>query len=146
VTAVHPETSTAVVRLAVDSIERGDLVLPRKPRPPEIVLKSAPPGIEGQIVFVAQQRIYTGNADRVFLNRGALHGLEVGTELDVFDSGDLHPDRVRRSEVMTPDESAGRLVVIDVDPETATALVVVSERELTIGDHFRGHSPAVASR
>lgn len=147
VTAVNAETATALVRMSVDPIERGDPVLPRKKRDTEVMLKQAPEGTQGRIVFMPNNRLYMGGDDRVFLNRGSLHGLEVGTELEVYEPGGLRKDPVRGTEVQTPDEVIAHLVVVDLDPETATAMVLDSESEITLGDRFRPLSqPAVASR
>lgn len=146
VTQVHPETAEATIRMSVDTIERGDPVLPRDKRDRDLLLKAAPPGVEGRIVFMPQHRLYMGMADLVFLNRGSIHGLEVGTELEVYKTGAVREDRVRHTEVQVPDEVVAQLVVVDVDPETATAKVVSSEQEITIGDRFRPRTADVASR
>ena len=73
----------------------------------------------------------------VYLNRGEFHGVEVGSELEVFDEGSIMNERERRIDVRTPDKSIATLVVVKVEPESSVAFVLKSAREIAVGDAVR---------
>ena len=78
-----------------------------------------------------------GMGDYVYVDRGERHGLEIGSELEVFESGFNVMERVRRTTVHTPDEVVATLVVVGTQPGSAVAYVAHSLREIQLGDKFR---------
>ncbi|UCE86491.1 MAG: LysM peptidoglycan-binding domain-containing protein [Deltaproteobacteria bacterium] len=134
---VHPEVSEGVVRASFSEMRRGDSVTPRHSVPAEIPLRPSMGPIEGRIVFAPEHRDMGAIHDFVFLNRGALHGLDVGNTLEVY-RGELRADdAVRGNEVSLPDEIVAKLVVVSARPETSVAVVTRADEELETGDHFR---------
>ena len=78
--------------------------MPREQRLKTVALKRGRRATDGQIVYLPASRTVMGMGDYVYVDRGELHGLEVGSELEIFDGGRNVADPVRRSTVHTPDE------------------------------------------
>jgi hypothetical protein len=132
ITRLEGESSVGVIHGAYGEIERGDQIITRNHPPREIPLRKALDEVEGSIVFTPGIRWMRGQADSVYLNVGAIHGIEVGTQLQVIDRG-----MVKASSKM-PDTIIAELVVIGVEPETAVAYITETDRELEVGDFVRG--------
>jgi hypothetical protein len=143
---VHSETSLARIRLSVVEIQRGDRVLPREKPALEVEVREAPPGVDGRIVYLPDGRTVMGSVDYVYLNLGSVHGIEVGTALDVYDLGHVSHDQVRYTNVKTPDLPVANLVVVSVKPDSCVAFVAGTTRELEVGDVVRGTQQEIASR
>jgi hypothetical protein len=134
---IMPETSLVRVGMSDVGIEEGDRVMPRQPMPMDIALRPSP-DVEGKISFFPQKRVVIGYNDFVYLNRGSIDGLEVGSPLDVYRPGYAAKEVVRNERVMVPDSVVGRLVVVRTQDESAVAWVMRSNTELSLGDRFRG--------
>ncbi len=77
------------------------------------------------------------SADVVYLDRGALDGLEVGNPLEVYRPGRPVKDEERQVEVEVPDWVIARLLVVAAREDSSVALVTHSTQELERGDLFR---------
>jgi hypothetical protein len=133
-----PETSLAEIRMSTGDIELEDRVLPREPIPAEIAILPSPEGVEGKISFFPRSRVLMGYNDFVYLNRGTLDGLDVGSPLDVYRPGYPAEEVVRREKVDVPDRVVAQLLVVRANTEASVALVTHADGELHLGDRFRG--------
>ncbi len=133
-----PETSLAKIRMSTGEIEVGDRVMPREPLPPEIDLKPTPGGVDGKITFFPGHRVVIGFNDFVYLNRGTLDGLEVGSPLEVYRASYQANESTRDEKVAVPDRVIAKMLVVRTEEQTAVALVMSTNTELELGDHFRG--------
>jgi hypothetical protein len=79
-----------------------------------------------------------GTVDYVYLNRGELDGLEVGSPLEVYRSSWVADEPARNTKVEVPDRVIAELLVVRAQPETAVAMITHTETELEMGDRFRG--------
>ena len=131
------DTSIGEIRQSYAEIERGARVMLREKLPRRVALRSTPDAIDGQVVFLPSDRTLAADGEYVYLNRGEFHGLEIGTELEVFDSGAIMNERERRIDVRTPDTPVATLVVVTVDAESAVAFVLSADREIAVGDTVR---------
>jgi len=137
--SVFPETSLATIRMSTGEIELEDRLIPRRPLPPRIPLQSSPGDVEGKISFFPHERVLMGFNDFVYLNRGSLDGLEVGSPLEVYRLGFTASETSRNNErVAVPDRRIARMVVVRADSRASVALVTTTDSELEIGDRFRG--------
>ncbi len=143
---VEGESAVAEVRMSNSEMRRGDLAIPRIILPVEVGIRTTPEGIDGQIVFLPNSRTTMGGGDHVYLNRGSLHGFEVGSHVEVFTPGRLTRDRATGARVMTPDRIDAQVVLVEVKPSTSVGFVVRAARELSRGGHIRPASRTVASR
>lgn len=136
---VFPETSLATIRMSTGEIELEDRLIPRRSLPPQIPLQSSPGDVQGKISFFPQERVLMGFNDFVYLNRGSLDGLEVGSPLEVYRLGFTASETSRNNErVAVPDRRVARMVVVRADSRASVAVVTTTDTELEIGDRFRG--------
>ncbi|MEE2673488.1 MAG: LysM peptidoglycan-binding domain-containing protein [Myxococcota bacterium] len=131
ITSVKGEASTGVINEATTEVQRGDRLIPRIEKPRDIPVRRASGDVEASIVFLPGNRWLVGSTDSVYLNVGSLHGIEVGTEMEVYEAG-----QVRDSNKM-PDTVVARMLVISVEPQTCVAFVTQTVRELEVGEHVR---------
>jgi hypothetical protein len=134
----HPETSYAVIRESYGEIKLGDRLMPRTPVPAEIAVQPSPGDIDGRISFFANSRTVMGTSDFVYLNRGSLDGLEVGSPLEVYRESFLAKEATRNERVRVPERVVAQLLVVKAEPMTAVAYVTHTDEELALGDRFRG--------
>jgi hypothetical protein len=135
-----PETSLARVRMSTREIEQGDRIMPREVLPSEIEVQSTPDGVDGKITFFPGRRVLLGFQDFVYLNRGTLDGLQVGSPLEVYRSGYAAKETVRDENVAVPDRVVAKMLVVRTEEQTAVAMVTSTDTELELGDRFRGES------
>jgi hypothetical protein len=135
------DTSIAEVRMSYDEFRRGARVMRRQILSRHVTMRSTPDAIEGKVVYLPSDAAVTGDGGYVYLNRGEFHGVEIGSELEVYDPGKIVNERSRRVDVRTPDHLVAKLVVVSVTPDTSVAFVLSSTREIEIGDDVR---PVVA--
>jgi hypothetical protein len=82
-----------------------------------------------------------GMQDFVYLNRGTLDGLEVGSPLEVYRAGYAARETTRDENVAVPPRAIAKLIVVRAEEQTAVAMVTTTETELALGDQFRGEHP-----
>jgi hypothetical protein len=140
------DTSIGEIRTSYSEIARGARIVPRDPPPTSVELLSTPDVIEGMVVFLPSERTLMGDGGYVYLNRGEFHGVEIGSELEVFDPGEIVDEPARRVDVRTPDQAVARLVVVSVEPDSSVGYVLWSKRELIVGDAIRPMIPTLAHR
>ena len=126
------ESSVGIIRGAYGEIQRGDKIVLRDEPVREVAVRKALDDIEGSIVFTPGIRWMRGQTDSVYLNVGAIHGVELGTHMQVVDYG-----KVRGTSKM-PDTVIAELVVVGVEAESSVAFITGTDRELEIGDQVRG--------
>ncbi|MFO0691450.1 MAG: LysM peptidoglycan-binding domain-containing protein [Myxococcota bacterium] len=140
------DTSVGVIRMSYAEIRRGARILARPTAPRQVTVVRTPDAREGNIVFLPGSRTVMADGGYVYLNRGELDGLEVGSELEVVGRGGIRHDVSRAIDVQTPDTKVGTLVVVSVEPSTAVAFVLNAARELEVGDTVRPMAARLASR
>ena len=140
------DTSLAEIRMSYAEMRRGVRVMSRPMVARQVTARSTPDSIEGKIVFLPGERTVMADGDYVYLNRGEFHGVEVGSALEVFESGEILNDRSRRVDVRTPDHRVARLIVVSVTADTSVAFVLTSSRELAVGDTVRPIIEIMAQR
>jgi nucleoid-associated protein YgaU len=134
----NAEVSLALIRMSAEEMELGDRVMPREPPILDIEVAASPKNIDGRISFFPSSRVLMGVADYVYLNRGELDGLQVGSPLEVYRSGWQAPEPARDTRVEVPDRVIAQLLVVRARRQSAVALVRHTETELKLGDRFRG--------
>ena len=134
----NAEVSLALIRMSAEEMELGDRIMPREPPILDIEVAASPKNIDGRISFFPSSRVLMGVADYVYLNRGELDGLQVGSPLEVYRSGWQAPEPARDTRVEVPDRVIAQLLVVRARRQSAVALVRHTETELKLGDRFRG--------
>jgi len=131
------EASLALIRESHAEIERGDRVVRREELPAEIAVLQAPEGVEGKVSFFARSRTLMGMDDFVYLNRGTLDGVEVGSPLEVYRPAYPASEPARGTRVEVPDRVVAQLLVVKAEPNTSVAFVIHTAGEIELGDHVR---------
>ena len=140
------DTSIGVIRVSYAEMTRGARIMSRPSVPRQVTVMRTPEANEGSIVFLPSSKTVTADGGYVYLNRGELDGLEVGSELEVVEHGRVYNDVPRDVDVQTPDHKVGTLVVVTVEPQTAVAFVLNAARELEVGDAVRPLASRMAAR
>lgn len=141
VTKLTGDSSVGEIRQSYSEIPRRSSLVARKKLSRRVTVRTTPDAIEGQVVFMPSGRSLMADGGYVYLNRGEFHGMEVGSELEVFQSGAIWNEHERRVDVRTPDRPIATLIVVTVEPESSVAFVLDSNREIAVGDSVR---PAVS--
>lgn len=127
-----PQVATGLITAAYRGIERGDFVGPF----PESAQRRVQPvaneaDVKAYIVETLESALSeVGEHHVVFLDKGRDEGVKLGNTFTVFGRG----DRFTRELSGLPNEELGRLLIIDVQQHSATAMVVRSVREMSVGD------------
>ena len=127
-----PAVATAEITQAYRPIERGDYVGPW----PENVgtrVRAVPNEVDAQgyIIDTFEAALTEiGEHHVVFIDRGRSHGVQLGNTFTVVERG----DEFTRESSGLPQEEQGRLMVIDVQEKSSTAMVIGSTHEMTVGD------------
>jgi hypothetical protein len=124
--------------MSVSEIVIGDRIVPREDPLLDIEIGPSPEGVDGRISFFPAGRVVMGEVDFVYLNRGQLDGLAVGSPLEVYRRGWKTVDVTRNAGVLVPDRVIATLIVVRAQSETAVAMVTHSQTEIVLGDSFRG--------
>ncbi len=140
------DTSVAEIRMSYAEIERGAFVVPREVAPRRVTVQTTPDAIEGEVVFLPFSRTTMADGGYVYLNRGEFHGVEVGSELEIYDRGQIKHEVSRGVDVQTPSRAVATLVVVSVDADSSVAFVLSSSRELAVGDTVRPALGKMAQR
>jgi len=131
------DTSIGEIRQSFSEMRRGVQIVPRESLSRRVTVRTTPDAIEGQVSFMPSGRTLMADGGYVYLNRGEFHGVEVGSELEVFESGQILNERERRVDVRTPDKGIATLVVVKVEPDSSVAFVLSADREIAVGDYVR---------
>ena len=146
VRALTGDTSIGEIRTSYSEIRRGARIMARPELSRHVTVLRTPEANEGQIVFLPSLKTVMADGDYVYLNRGELDGLQVGSELEVFNRGGIFNDVPRDVDVQAPDHKVATLVVVTLEPQTAVAFVLNASRELEVGDTVRPLAPRLAAR
>jgi len=139
VLAQEGDISTFFVNTAREEVQIGDRVMPTEERKVDSTFfPSAPSGdVRGTLISVFSGVTQVGQYDVVVLNRGEREGIVVGNVLSIHKRGSLARDRVANETVRLPSERAGLLMVFRVFDKLSYALVLTTERPLSVGDEVK---------
>ncbi len=138
-TAKVTQTEGDIAKLSVLRSTRevlgGDRMLPSEERAIDAIFYPSSPknDITGKVLDVAGGVHEYGAMNVVLIDKGKRDNLEVGNVLAVFAQGETMKDPVTGETVKLINERAGLLMVFNVFEKTSYALVLESDRPLTIG-------------
>ncbi|MBI2377387.1 MAG: LysM peptidoglycan-binding domain-containing protein [Deltaproteobacteria bacterium] len=133
VSDTSPQLATVSIDRVYRPVERGDVVgkvrdnFGRRVQP-----SSNQADVKGYIVETLEGALtLVGESHVVFIDRGSSQGVQLGNQFAVYHRG----DKFQESEGQDlPIETVGRLMVIDVQENTSTAIVLRSLVDLAVGD------------
>ena len=141
---------TASIRTSWTEIQRGDLIGPKRNStdaqngiPPVVIQTDVeiPSGekLRGTIIErLAQRHNMTANRDTVFLDRGKDDGVQVGDTFYIINQKDEFIDK-NKTDPTVPPSVIGKVVVVDVNQNSSTAVVTDSSRSIFVGDVVSQH-------
>lgn len=140
ITGVGREIVTAKVEESYDGIRAGDLLMPMRDLPNRpIPVFPGKVGITGHIVAAEEQLNIIGDGHVVFLDIGKKEGVEVGQIYTAY----YRQDPVTLDDktlVDLPDVDAARVLVLNVEDEASTAVVLDSPEILSPGALVRAYT------
>jgi len=107
------------------TIDASDLLFPFTPRSRKIVIRESTPGIEGYLLKCEEGKIYFGEGDVAFIDRGRLDNIKVGQIYTVY-TEKAYPEASVRARL-------GSLLVLHTEKHTSTVLIVQSRESLRAG-------------
>ena len=133
------DIATIDVVRTYEEIRAGDNLLPSEDRSVDSVFFPSAPDvdIEAQIIAVEGGVTQVGKFNVVMINRGEREGLQIGNVLAIYKAGEIVADRVRGGKVTLPDERAGLMMIFRTFEKMSFALVLETDRALTIKDKAR---------
>lgn len=139
VVEIHPESSFVRIVAAYAEIEPGDRLIPYEDTPSEFMVSRTEGRVSGEIIAQMEYRQYSGEGDLVVIDRGTRHGVNSGSELEVYRAGKEVLDPVTLGRVLVPDDVIGQVFVLRASDRTSVALVQTANRPVRVGDHFRAN-------
>ena len=144
ITALGQDLHTAIVRQSFREIERGSWLAPHRAVHEQIALRRATKEMSGMIISTASHRELLGPSEVLFIDLGESNGLMVGNLLTLTrprKATDLAPVKKRgETALVYPEELIGYALVVETNPETATAVILKSLGPALIGDRVRAQT------
>lgn len=125
------KVSEARIVAAYDVISKGDRLTKAEKVPDKVEVKRGTASVDGLIVGSSTGSLEMATGQIVFLDKGKKAGVEVGNTLLVS-----LVEKVTDGYTI-PAEDVGRLLVLSVQDEMSTALVLHSDKSFHAGDKFR---------
>ncbi|WNW12620.1 LysM domain-containing protein [Pseudomonas sp. DTU_2021_1001937_2_SI_NGA_ILE_001] len=139
VVASEGDVSTLILQRSTQEVRLGDRLFASEERPITSTFLPAAPAapIDGLILDVPRGVTQIGVNDVVTLNKGRRDGLQEGSVLAIYKTGEHVRDRVTGEQVKIPDERAGMLMVFRTYEKLSYGLVLHANRSLAIMDKVR---------
>jgi nucleoid-associated protein YgaU len=133
------DVATMAVASTREEVQIGDRVLPTEERRVDSSFFPSAPDAEtrGQIISVFSGVTQVGQYDVVVINRGEREGIAVGNVLAIYKRGALARDRIANETIRLPSERAGLMMVFRTFDKLSYALVLMTERPLSVNDEVR---------
>ena len=134
-TVVHSygDIVSVQVRKSWSELKRNDLVGPTIPVEIEVEVDTPTGDIEGTIVSrLTVEATLAGTREVVFLDQGRSDGLRVGDSVYVYEQRDPWSD-VKSEDEDLPPAVIGRVVVVRVDEDQSTGVIVDADRPIAVG-------------
>lgn len=133
---LQDDIATAVVRRSYFEIMRGDEVAVRIPTTVELEVEPPHGSLEGVIVarLGEDENNLASQGEVVFLDRGRADGVRVGNAFYVLERRDAFID-LKKDDPRLPASVIARIVVVRVDENTSTGVVVQAAQAISTGSH-----------
>jgi len=135
---IEPLYVIAEVIKSFKEIVLNDLLMPYKPKSPQIPVIESVKGIEGTIVASDEKRAIIGDNTVVFIDKGITDGVKPGQFYSIFyqEKKNISPDT--KGETYLYPVDFGKVFVLHTEQTTASVLVTKSDKSINIGAKIRG--------
>ena len=144
ITALGKDLHTAIIRKNFREVERGAWLSPTKALRQQIALRRATTEMSGMVIATALHKEMQGPDEVLFVDLGEDHGLKTGNLLTLtrpYKATDLVEIKNSRDAALVyPEEFIGYALVVDTNPESATAVILKALGPVVIGDLVRAQT------
>ncbi len=126
--------STAKITNSYREITRGARIRPHKPFVKEVTLKKGSETANGMVVASLHDLAVVGKGNIVYIDVGEDDSIVPGNTFSIYTLPRKMRDPDARKDVTIPPYKKGALVVLDVDQNASTGLIIDSARPIEIGD------------
>lgn len=126
--------SAARITSSYREITRGSRIRPRGPVVKEVILKKGHKNVQGFILTNLKNLELMGQGDIVYIDVGREDSVTPGHTFTIFTLPRKTEDPDRKDEITIPGVKIGKLVVLNVQAETSTGLIVESRRQIIPGN------------
>lgn len=138
ITAVYADVSEARIISSYREIERGTLLTAYNAPRLTVALKKSTSALRGVVLSSFTTKTQQGQNDVIYLDLGSKKGLAVGNLVDLMRPRQV-TDEVKAStrvknNTKLPDQPLGQALVVEVNEETATAVILKALSEIQVGD------------
>jgi hypothetical protein len=138
---IEPEFAIGRVLKSYREINIEDMVMPYCEQSPRIVLKKSKDGFDAKLIKDEDNRLLVGESTVAFIDKGKNDGVEPGQSYGLFKQETARPDPESFKTVALTPEDVGRVLVLRVEPTTATVLITNSKQPLEAGQSVRTCAP-----
>lgn len=131
---INPPVMTADIISSEKEIMRGARLLPSLPRQKTVSLKKALKPLAGYVVASEDEKIALSQHDIIHVDLGTEDGLAIGNLLYITRPHERSESALKSHDMPLPDALLGAAVVVNVQPRTATALILKSSEPVYAGD------------
>ncbi len=133
VTKVDDNSSTAMISQSYEEIKAHDKITPYEPGTQTINLALASSPVDGYVICGKHNVTIFGENDIVYIDRGSSEGVQAGNTFVIYKDREPVKDPSTGATIHLPKEILGKLLVIKVRDNTATAIITKSVREIEVG-------------
>jgi hypothetical protein len=126
--------SSAKITNSFREITRGARIRPSEPFVKEVVLKKGAEKLEGSIVETLNNIELSGRGDIVYIDVGEDNAVVPGHTFSIYKLPRTAFDPDAGTTVVIPGALVGKLVVLKVQKEASTAIILESARQIEKGD------------
>jgi hypothetical protein len=127
---------TAMITHSFDAIANGDEVAPYSVLREELSVKTMEERLDGWVVASQVSKLELAEGDVVYIDRGENDHVQPGHIFNVLRMGAIAIEPASKKKVQLPNEPIARLVVLQTQPKTSTALIIQSRISAQIGDRI----------
>ncbi len=116
-----------------DTMKVGDMLYKGFPLPGEVYCKKTSQDLDGTVIAAPRTTSEIAEMDVCFIDKGLLHGVEVGDSFWVMEKGEKVKRIDKKGMIALPDTRIALLVVIHTEKNTSTVLVADSRSSFDVG-------------
>ena len=126
--------STAKITNSYREITRGARIRPHELFVNDVTIKKGAQAANGIVVASLNELAVVGQGNIVYIDLGKEHSIVPGNSFSIYTLPRTVRDPDSRKDVTIPPSKKGKLVVLNVEQNTSTGLIVDSARPIEIGD------------
>lgn len=115
-------------------INVGDRLKLFEPPIKEVEIKKAGKIVYGVVLTGLEKRVDSAKGDIIYIDKGRKNGIEAGNVLSVFRPRKDASHPVTDKDVPLPEKEIGRVVIINAQDDTSSALITQSVESIVAGD------------